>query len=194
VTGYWTDYSGYQANYSDFYNGAPVSRLVNAGTVRTRGVEVELTARPTDRFSFNFAGVYSNARIRNFLCPSGATCANLNGSPLPFAPDWKLAGGGTYRIPVGDALGVELESDWTFRSPTQFVLSQTPYTVQPAYGIWNASLALVADNKWEIRGVVKNILNTHYSNGLGDGTTAGFVRLVPRDNDRYFGVNARYSF
>lgn len=195
LTGYWTDYSGYQANFQDTFGTppAPVTRLINAGTVRTRGIEAELTARPTDRLTVNFAGVYSNARVRNFNCPTGATCATKTGDVLPFAPDWKLSGGGAYRIPVGD-LNVELQSDWTFRSETQFTLTQLPYTVQPAYGIWNASIALISDRKWEVRGLVKNILDTHYSNALGDGTTAGFVRFVPRDNDRYFGVNARYSF
>ncbi|MFT3965168.1 MAG: TonB-dependent receptor [Sphingobium sp.] len=197
IAAYWTDYSGYQANFPDFVGTAQVTRLINAGTVRTRGIELDLSARPTDRLSFNFAGVYNNARIREFRCPTGvaqSNCTAVNGQPLPFAPDWKLSGGGAYRIPVGDALGVELQSDWTFRSETQFVLNQTPSTIQPAYGIWNASIALVSDSKWEIRGLVKNILDTHYSNLLGNGTTAGIVRFVPRDNDRYFGVNARYSF
>ncbi|HEX7873006.1 MAG TPA: TonB-dependent receptor [Sphingobium sp.] len=195
IAAYWTDYSGYQANFNDTFNGAPVTRLVNAGTVRTRGIELDLTARPTDRVSFNFAGVYSNARIKNFICPTNATSnCKVDGQPLPFAPDWKLSGGGAYKIPVGDTLGIELQSDWTFRSKTIFSLDQNPGAVQPSYGIWNASIALISDSKWEIRGLVKNILDTHYSNLVGNGTTAGLVRFVPRDNDRYFGVNARYSF
>ncbi len=196
IAAYWTDYSGYQANYQDSFGTppAPVTRLINAGTVRTRGIEVDLAARPTDRLSVTFAGVYNNARIRHFNCPAGTVCTNLDGKPLPFAPDWKLSGGGAYRIPVGDTLNVELQSDWTFRSDTQFALTQTPDTVQPSYGIWNASVALMSNAKWEVRGLVKNILDTHYSNLLGSGTTAGVVRFVPRDNDRYFGVNARYNF
>jgi iron complex outermembrane receptor protein len=89
---------------------------------------------------------------------------------------------------------VELQTDWTFRSATQFALTQTPSTIQPAYGIWNASVALIDKRNWEIRGVVKNLLNTHYSNLLSNGTTAGTLRFVPRDNDRYVGVNASYHF
>ncbi|MET0363916.1 MAG: TonB-dependent receptor [Sphingobium sp.] len=199
IAAYWTDYSGYQANYQDSFGTppAPVTRLINAGTVRTRGIELDLSARPTDRLTVNFAGVYNNARIRTFKCPTGVastTCGAVDGKPLPFAPDWKLSGGGAYKIPVGDTLNVELQSDWTFRSETLFSLDQSPYTIQPSYGIWNASVALLSDRKWEIRGLVKNILDTHYSNLLGNGTTAGVVRFVPRDNDRYFGVNARYNF
>jgi iron complex outermembrane receptor protein len=194
IAAYWTDFSGYQANYQDSFLGAPVTRLINAGTVRTRGIELDATARPTDRLTLNWAAVYSNARIRHFNCPAATTCPNYDGDPLPFAPDWKLSGGGAWRIPLTDALGVELQTDWTFRSATQFALTQTPSTIQPAYGIWNASLALIDKRNWEIRGVVKNLLNTHYSNLLGNGTTAGTVRFVPRDNDRYVGVNASYHF
>ncbi len=194
IAGYWTDISGYQANYQDSFLGAPVTRLINAGSVRTRGIEVDLAARPSSQLTLNFAGVYSNARIKHFLCPAATVCPDYDGDTLPFAPDWKLSGGGAYRIPVGDALGVELQSDWTFRSDTQFSLTQTPGTIQPSYGIWNASIALLSEGKWEVRGLVKNLLNTHYSDGLGSGTAAGLVRFVPRDDDRYFGVNARYNF
>jgi iron complex outermembrane recepter protein len=192
IAAYWTDYEGYQANFPDLVGVSQVTRLINAGTVRTRGIEVDFSARPTDRLSINFAGVYNNARIRQFKCPTGvnpANCAAVNGQPLPFAPDWKLSGGGAYRIPLG-----ALQSDWTFRSKTQFVLTQTPSTIQPSYGIWNASVALIKDGSWEVRGLVKNILDTPYSNLLGNGTTAGIVRYVPRDNDRYFGINARKTF
>lgn len=55
-------------------------------------------------------------------------------------------------------------------------------------------MALIDKRNWEIRGVVKNLLNTHYSNLLSNGTTAGTLRFVPRDNDRYVGVNASYHF
>lgn len=194
IAAYWTDFSGYQANYQDSFLGAPVTRLINAGTVRTRGVELDVSARPTDRLTFNWAAVYSNARIRHFNCPAATTCPNYDGYTLPFAPDWKVSGGGAWRIPVGDTLKLELQTDWTFRSATQFALTQTPSTIQPAYGIWNASVALINQRNWEIRGVVKNLLNTHYSNLLGNGTTAGTLRFVPRDNDRYVGVNANYHF
>ena len=192
---YRTDYSGYQANFQDTFLGAPVTRLINAGAVRTQGVELDFAARPTDRFNVNLSAVYNHARVRDFKCPVNvASCVSINGEPLPFAPDWKLAGGGAWRLPVGGGNNVELQTDWTYRSDTQFALTQTPSTIQPAYGIWNASIALLHEGDWEVRGLVKNILDQHYSNLLGNGTTAGTVRFVPRDNDRYFGVNARKSF
>ncbi|WP_343614772.1 TonB-dependent receptor [Novosphingobium sp.] len=194
IAAYWTDFSGYQANYQDSFLGSPVTRLINAGTVRTRGIEIDAAAHPTDRLTLNWAAVYSNARIRHFNCPAATVCPNYDGAPLPFAPDWKLSGGGAWRLPLTDTLGVELQTDWTFRSATQFALTQTPSTIQPAYGIWNASVALIDKRNWEIRGVVKNLLNTHYSNLLSNGTTAGTLRFVPRDNDRYVGVNASYHF
>jgi iron complex outermembrane receptor protein len=192
---YRTDYAGYQANFQDTFLGAPVTRLINAGDVRTQGVELDFAARPTDRLTFNVSGVYNHARVRDFKCPVNvASCVSINGASLPFAPDWKLAGGGAWRLPLGADKNIELQTDWTFRSDTQFALTQTPSTIQPAYGIWNASIALLREGDWEVRGLVKNILDQHYSNVLGNGTTAGTVRFVPRDNDRYFGINARKNF
>ncbi len=194
IAAYTTNYDGFQANYTDTYLGAIVTRLINAGKVRTRGVEADLNARPTDRLTLNFAAARTDARIRHFNCPAGATCVSIDDQPLPFAPDWKLSGGAAWKLPITDGLAVELQTDASYKTKTQYAITQNPDTVQPAYGIWNASIALIGGERWELRALVKNILDQHYANYLVYGTTAGVVRYVPRDNDRYVGLNARIRY
>ena len=195
IAAYSTDYSGFQANFQDIFLGAPVTRLINAGDVSTKGIEADFAARPVDALTLNFAVARTDARVERFNCPASATsCVSINGQPLPFAPDWKLSGGAALRLPLPDALSVELQSDGSYKSATQYSLTQTPDTIEPGYGLWNASVALIGGDRWEVRALVKNILDRHYSNYRGYGTTAGAVRFVPRDNDRYFGVNARTRF
>jgi iron complex outermembrane receptor protein len=198
LAAYLTKFHGFQANFQDTFLGTLVTRLINAGDVSSRGVEGDLTVRPIPGLTLTSAIAYNDAHIDRFLCPAsaGGACANVDGRPLPFAPKWKIHVEGSYRIPVTDTLGVDLQTDFSAKDATQYSITQTPDTVQPAYGIWNASIGLVSDagKGWEIRAVVKNITNQHYSPFLSYGPVAGVSRFVPRDNSRYVGLNANLNF
>lgn len=193
---YNTEFKGYQANFADTVGGLTVTRLINAGSVRTRGAEIDVTLRPTRGFTVDISGAYTDATVRRFNCPVGAAAScNVDGQPLPFAPKIKLYSNAAYRFPVTDALGVELQSDVTFRSKVQYQLSQTPSTTEPAFAVWNGSVALLSDTAgWQLRAYVKNITNTHYSTFLGNGSAAGTIRFVPRDDQRYGGLLLRKTF
>lgn len=193
-----TKFHNYQANFNDVVGNPPaqVSRLINAGTARSRGVELDATVRPIEGLTLDFSGAYTDAKVIHFNCPAGApTSCNIDGQPLPYAPKWKLYGNAAYRIPLNGDLGLELQSDVSWRSDTQFSLAETPGTIQPGYAIWNASVALLGEqNGWQVRAYVKNITDHHYATFLANGTFAGIVRYVPRDDSRFFGLLARKDF
>jgi len=198
VSAFLTNFQNYQANSTFTVLGALVTNLVNAGSVRTEGVQADITAKPIHGLTLDFNGVYDDAYVVSFPCPPGSaiTCF-INGEPLPFAPRWKSHTQAEYRLPVVSAIDLDLETDYNWQSATQYQLSETPQTIQPAYGIWNASIGLISDaNGWSARVLVKNIANTHYSSYLsgGDEGSTGIVRWVPRDDDRYFGVNLHKDF
>jgi iron complex outermembrane receptor protein len=193
---YTTTFDGYQANFNDTVGGAQVTRLINAGSVRSRGVEADVTLRPTTGFTVDLSAAYTDATVRRFNCPVGApTSCNIDGRPLPFAPKVRLFGNGAYRFGLTDSLSAEIQSDLTFSSEVQYNLGQTPSTIQPAYAIWNASVALLQPGQgWQLRAYVKNITDTSYSSFLANGTFAGTVRFVPRDDRRYAGLLLRKDF
>ncbi len=196
LAAFTTNFDGYQASFNDVVAGAQVSRLINAGSVRSRGAEVDVTLRPTKGLTLDISAAYTDATVRNFLCPPGApTSCNIDGQPLPYAPKIKLYENAAYRFGLSDSLALELQSDVTFSSKVQYALAQTPSTVQPAYAIWNASVALLSDQSgWQLRAYVKNLTNTSYSSFLTAGTFAGTVRFVPRDDQRYAGLLLRKDF
>lgn len=191
-----TSFQGYQANFNDTVGGLIVSRLINAGSVRSRGAELDLTIRPTRGFTIDLSGAYTDAKVRNFLCPVGSpTSCNINGKPLPFAPKLKIYGNAQYQFALTAGLNLELQSDVSFRSRTQYQLSETPSTIEPSYAIWNASVALISPGSgWQVRAYVKNITDTSYSTFLAPGNAAGTIRFVPRDDRRYGGLLLRKSF
>jgi iron complex outermembrane receptor protein len=196
LAGFITDFDNYQANSTQIISGALVTNLVNAGSVTSRGVEADIIAKPIRALTLNFNGAYDDAHVVDFPCPTGAaiTC-NINGEPLPFAPKWKMHVEGDYRIPITAKFDLDFDTDYNWQTKTQYQLSETPDTIQPAYGIWNGSIGLIdAPDGWNLRFLIKNIADQHYSSYLSHGDLAGVVRWVPRDDDRYVGFNVHKDF
>ena len=193
---YTTSFEGYQANFADNVGGLQVTRLINAGSVKSQGIEADVTLRPTRGFNVDLSAAYTDAKVKHFNCPVGAAAScNIDGKPLPFAPKFKLYANAQYKFALTGGLDIELQSDVTFRSETQYALSQTPSTIEPSYAIWNASIAFLSrDSGWQLRGFVKNIGDTSYSSFLANGSAAGTVRFVPRDAKRYAGLQLRKDF
>ena len=189
-----TDYSGYQANVPDLVNGVIVTRLINAGTVTTSGFEVDMTARVTQQFTVSAAVANTEARVLNFNCPPGAAAScDVNGKPLPYAPDWK----GSLRLKYAQSLGGKLSLDYgldaTWQSRTNFDLQQQPDSFQKAYTIYNARVALQSTDGWTLALVGRNLTDQSYSSLIFSAGNS-INRYVPRDDQRYWGVSLRYDF
>jgi iron complex outermembrane recepter protein len=195
---YDTKFDNYQANFTDTTGTPPaiITRLINAGKVSSRGIEGDFTARPVSGLRLGFAFASSDAQVDRFNCPVGSPVScNIDGKPLPFAPKLKTHSEAEYTMSLNSAFDLQFATDYSWKDKTQYALAQTADTIQPAYGIWNASVALLGvDNGLSVRALAKNIGNQHYSPSMGGGTLAGLVRFVPRDNDRYYGVSIRKEF
>jgi iron complex outermembrane receptor protein len=190
-----TKYANYQANFYDTVVGAVVTRLINAGDVSTRGVELDLNARPTRELTLSASLAYTDAKIDNFNCPPAAAAScNLNGAPLPFSPKWKTFTRANYALPLENGFIVDFSADYSWQAKTQYDLFQSADAIQGAYGIVNAGIALSSPvGGWRIALVGKNLANKSYATNLGAST--GYVtRGVPRDDERYYGITARKEF
>ena len=193
---YSTSFDGFQANFTDNVQGVVVTRLINAGSVKSQGAELDVTLRPTRGLTFDLSAAYTDAKVKDFICPIGAPVScDIDGQVLPFAPKFKFYGNASYEFAVGSDLNLELQTDYSFRSKTQYALSQTPNTIEPAYGIWNASVALKSSaDGWQVRAYVKNIADVSYSPFLAAGGSGGTARWAPRDDKRYGGILIRKDF
>ena len=187
--------SNYQANEPDIVAGAVVTRLINAGTVSTRGVEIDAIVRPTDALTLTANYAYTDARIDNFNCPAGAgTACEVNGKPLPFAPKNKFSGRADYVMPVTSDMDASFDVEYTYQSSQQSSIRETQATILPGYGIWNAGVTLNnSENGWSVRLLVRNIANKHYYTDRIEAF-GGLIGQMPRDFNRYFGVNIHKDF
>lgn len=188
-------YKNYQANIQDLVVGTVITRLINAGDVSTRGVEVDFAAKLSKEFTVSGAAARIKARIDKFNCPVGASAScNVDGKPLPFSPDSRINVRANYKTPIGSGLTLDVGGDYNWQSKVLFDITQAPDTYQSAYGIFNATVAVSDAGKgWRVAILGKNLANKSYAAALATGGTF-IVRAVPRDDRRYFGVNARLDF
>jgi iron complex outermembrane receptor protein len=189
-----TTFEGYQANYPDLVAGVVVTRFINAGDVSTKGVELDLEAQVTDNFSLLTAAAYTDAVVDKFKCPAGATPAQCNipdGTRLPFAPEWKMSFGANYGVELG-AMRLDVGLDYTYQDDTQYDLTSATTSIEPSWDIISATVALSdSDGGWRVALIGRNLADESYSTNLLPG---GTQRGVPRDDERYFGIQARFNF
>jgi iron complex outermembrane receptor protein len=66
VVGYLTNYNNFQAQSAVIIGGAPQFVLNNVGKLRTKGVEVELSAKPADWLRLDASAAYTDAVMVSF--------------------------------------------------------------------------------------------------------------------------------
>ena len=202
LAAYYAKYRNYQANSPDFVNDVRTTRLINAGTVSTKGFELELVANPADNFSVNAGLAYNKAKVVEFRLPPGANPADLipSGTPLANAPEWKFATGFDWTIETGGFANVELNGQLAMQSDQIYELSPSPAvrrgSTVDGYAIVDLSAALVdQDDGWRVALQVKNLFDKSFASSIVSGGPGGAFRyIIPREADRYFGVTARINF
>ncbi|MBV8659290.1 MAG: TonB-dependent receptor [Burkholderiales bacterium] len=195
LAAFHTDYDNFQANFADLVQGTVVTRLINAGKISTQGIEADFAAKPISNFTLTGGVANIRARIDQFNCPVGAPIScNVNGKPLPFSPDWKAYAQGSYRVALSNGLQLEPEVDTRWQSSVQYDIGQFPDTIQGPFAIWNTSVALSDPSRgWRVTILAKNLGNKSYAPFLSRGGSF-LQRWVPRDDQRYYGVNLHYDF
>lgn len=121
------DFSNFQANFLDQVNGGAVYRMINAGSVSSKGVEGDISAHVLRDLTLGSNFTYNYAVVDHFNCPAGAPAScNVNGQQLPFAPRWKFVLNADYTHALNERYSFSVDSDYTWQSRTQFALTETP--------------------------------------------------------------------
>lgn len=187
VSAFSVEYDGFQANNFVLLNGAVVSNLTNAGTVKSEGFEADLVVAPVDGLTLRASAAYADARVKEFN-PNPLTNAPsaINGTQLPLAPKFVYTLGGDYERDLG---GVVLYLNTDFRHTSrQFSDLGEAGPIDP-FGIWNASVGFSdPDDNYRLTFHARNITDNSY---VLLNVSAGQRLQIPRDADRYFGISLR---
>ena len=163
--------------------GSCSSRIaINVPKSHSSGLEMELTAQPTDRFDFGISATYTSAEIDTTVtAPVGGVETIISGieegNRLPSTPEFQLAANATYTWPMtatldgfltgsyqhvgsrftqmGDqADGFDTFTVFTYGDPTITTFTFDP--LLPAYDIGNLRVGVRGDD-WEAALFVNNI-------------------------------------
>ncbi|MBP7339742.1 TonB-dependent receptor [Niveispirillum sp.] len=190
--------------------------VVNAGQVRSRGVELETNFRVTRDLRFNASGAYTDTIYSQFAdyylpCPDpligtaecftfeGAPYINLEGRRPPRSPKWQFNIGTDYTTEVADS-GFELllNATYRWRSEFNFSVDQDPRLIQGAYGVVDLSAGLRSpDGDYQLTLYAKNLFDKRYYSSaiVKSADFGGGVRAaLPRDALRYFGGSLKINF
>ena len=210
---YHEAFNHFQANNPVLLNGVGVTTLADAGQAATQGIELSGAVQLTSVWDLSAGFAYTDAHVVQFNSPPGAKANAIAapGSPLPFAPKEKLNVATDYRVTGALPFDVLLHTDYDYTSPlyTDFATcSQTycpnggenPYLKLHGYGLWNGSIgASDRQQRLTVTALVKNILNDHYATHSAIGGPGGslgntILYFIPRDADRYWGLQLDYKF
>lgn len=199
---FYAKYDNFQANSFVNLNGAVVTQLTNAGNISTRGFEIDALLRPSRNFTINGGLAFADAHIDRFNIPPNSPpgTSTRKGEQLPLAPKWKGNLGATWKIETGGFANIEIGSQVSLTSDQVSSLEANPVTRRAitidGYAIWDANIALVDPNGvWKVNFIGRNLTDTSYATLIGTGGPGGASRyLLPRDVDRYFGVNFRFNY
>lgn len=194
----------FQTNAFDPVNGFV---LTNAGEVRAQGVEWEIQARPSERFSLGMSGAYTDATFEDFVgaqCFSGQTVAqgcvggvqDISGRRKNNAPAWEVSAVANYDAPIGSGgMHFLARAEANLRDGFNPLQSLDPRTNLESYVLANFRLGLrAADNSWQVVGWVRNAFDEDYAlaafeYAFASGGFGGFL-----GDPRTYGVTLTSSF
>ena len=188
----------YQMNWRDIQLSAVsstgVSYLANAGTARTRGLELSTNLRPIPVWRLGFNAAYTHAR----LTADAPAVAGLNGDALQGIP--KFTGSLTSDYTFDQV------ANWTPHAGFGYSWTGTRNTGQssdllsiklPSYGLLNAN-ADISRDAWTVRIYAKNLANSKKNTNLTNVQNAltGAVNYLAavRPQPRTIGVEVDMSF
>ncbi|MGV3533129.1 MAG: TonB-dependent receptor [Chthoniobacteraceae bacterium] len=149
--GFWYDVENYQME-KYLPNGFGV---FSAPEVVSRGLELEVLARPWTGLELSANLGYTNARFREHT--STESGEDLSGNRPPYVPEITAAFGATYR----HSSGVMARLEWLLTSRTYFDERNLTDQAQSGYGIVNAKIGY-EQKHWGIYAFARNLGDTEY--------------------------------
>ncbi|NRR28723.1 TonB-dependent receptor [Oxalobacteraceae bacterium] len=196
---FWTEVHGYQNNAYDPVSST--SYLTNAGNVRSRGVETELTARITRGLTLGGSASFNDVKYREYKnapCPperSGTSCDLSGRAALVNAPRWIANLNAQYTHKVADNADAYYNANYAFRASTYGTLDASEYSRIPAYSVSNASAGVrfkAGGTKWDVSLWAKNLFDKQYYTSMWNTSLGAYNAVI--GTPRTVGLTAKADF
>ncbi|MFZ4688020.1 MAG: TonB-dependent receptor [Polymorphobacter sp.] len=197
IAGFYYKYTDIQVTAFDFNAG--VSRLLNAASARSYGIEVDGQFQVTDALKLRAAAAWTNARFESFpgapsfppqpdLSGNNSVFVDASGGAMLRAPDFTVSGTVDYTLPIGDrSLNIVLRPYWT----SEINFSFDERITQPAYFTLDADMHFKLNDNLEFSVWGRNLTDKVYATFRGQSTARdGIIFAQPLT----FGVAIRASY
>jgi iron complex outermembrane receptor protein len=180
-------------NYNPTGGTAPAAVFLNAGDVRQKGVEAELTVTPTAGLQVNASVSYLEGHYSKLL-PQATASGLTTSMELPFAPEWQGNIGVQYEVPfAGGSLTPRI--DYQFQSSTFGSAVNNPRNRLEPRDLVNARLTYrTEDDNWEITAGVTNLTNDFFYYSKFDIIAAGGYLTGTPSRPREWSLSLRRNF
>ncbi len=172
LTAFHTGIKDFQAQVVNAGVGVLRGYLANAEKVRVRGVELDASARLSDRLALYGAAAYTDGIYVSFPdAPppledtGGPPVKDISGSPLPGISNWAVSFGGEYVNPatvLGRTGEIFAGFDTSYRSEFSSSASASRYLVVDGYSLVNARVGFRWSDGWALFVWSRNLLDKDY--------------------------------
>jgi iron complex outermembrane receptor protein len=219
---FYQKYDDLQVQATTVVNGLNTFIQTNAGSSISKGLEVELSARPVKGLTLNGGFTYLDANVNTTgtncnltqvatiispaapqpenACfrftgePASSNRQNIDNGRLPNAPRYRLNLSGRYEAPISAALRAFAQASLNWQSSVIFSLDQDPATRQEGYTTVDASVGLKeASNRYQLTLFVRNLFDQEYASSIFRDAFFGNA-ASPNNLDHYIPKDANRYF
>jgi iron complex outermembrane receptor protein len=200
---FWTVVHGYQTNAYDDVN--LTSYLTNAGTVRSRGLELDSSWRPISGLTINVNGSFNDVRYLSYdeapcpaevaLRPGAPAACDLSGHAVVGASKWIFNSNASYQWNLQNGLQPYVNGSYAWRSHAVGTVDDSREAQLPGYGLVNLSSGVRGDwgkGQWDVSLWMKNAFDKTYYTTLWNSPNGAYTGVL--GTQRTVGMTARYDF
>jgi iron complex outermembrane receptor protein len=186
-------------------NSAPGNAaIVNAGSSRVYGAEVDASLTPLRGLTLSLGYAYLNTKVLELavIPPNPATGYDVSvplsvaGDPLPYSTKHKVTADVSYILPLNANIGqVSVGATYSYQSAL-YISSSSPYGTIPSYGLVNTNLGWtgIFGSGFDVALFVTNTFDRQYRSAITNSYTSfGYEIEIPGE-PRMYGGRIRYHF
>ncbi|MGW8202251.1 TonB-dependent receptor [Sphingomonas bisphenolicum] len=184
---YYYDYKNKQLRSKIIDNVFGIlDNLENIPKSVVKGVELEISVRPTRGLSIGIAYAYADAEVKEYVgVNAGGEAANFAHSQVPYAPKHQIGTNVDFEFPLSGGIDMQLGASLNVRSDTVAVVGGSSLYEIEDYALMDLRAGIAStDGRWLAQIWCKNIFNTYYWNNV----VAGYDTVA-----RYAGKPATYG-
>lgn len=222
ATLFLTDVKDFQAQVADLSSPNFANRVTNAGSLRSKGIEFNVVARPAEGLTLTGGGVFLDAKYKDFAgvqcyfgqpkVAQGGPCVappsapnsldgvfNAAGQRLAGAPRFSYAIGAAYEHDLGKDYTGMVQLNWNGQSDVNYVANGDPGTIQKAFGLLNANVGVgPASGRWRVGVFAINLLDKRWAATINPSPTTalnpgGYLHYFSPDSVRTVGVTLDFK-